>query len=320
MVRKSSAKPKTKKVRIRRRQLLLIGALVLVLYVVVPQLGAFRHSLELLASADARWVLLAGALYLATGLSSVGIYKILLPGKLPLLKTTIVEYGSSFANRLVPAGAGAVGVNFIYFRKQKCTPSEAAAAVTVNNLLGFIGHSLLVAGVLIALQSVRRQLHLEISPTNSLLLLAGIVMSAMIVWAALRFFRGRTLEFVRRTLKDLVAYRHQPLRVLGGLTFAMSITLLHSSCIWASSQALSVNVSVAQAIIVLAIGVGAGAIIPSPGGIGGAEAGLVAGLLAFNIPADQSVAVAILYRLASYWLGFLVGAVGFFISGRRGYV
>lgn len=305
---------------IRRRQLLVIVALVLVIYVVVPQVGAFRHSLELLASADAHWVLLAGVLYLATGLSSVGIYKMLLPGKLPLLKTTVVEYGSSFANRLVPAGAGAVGVNFIYFRKQKCTPSEAAAAVTVNNLLGFLGHSLLMATVLIAMPSVRRQMHLEISLTSSVVLLAGIAISAVIVWAALRFFRGRTLSFVQHMLRNLMGYRRQPLRVLGALGFAMSITLLHSSCIWASSQALSVDFSVAQAIVVLAIGVGVGAVIPSPGGIGGAEAGLVAGFLAFGMSAEKAVAVAILYRLASYWLGFLVGAVGFFIAGRRSYV
>lgn len=49
----------------------------------------------------------------------------------------------------------------------------------------------------------------------------------------------------------------------------------------------------------------------------GAEAGLVAGFVAYGIPADRALAIALLYRFLTYWLPLLPGFVAFVIVQRR---
>jgi undecaprenyl-diphosphatase len=317
---KSPKKAGNVTIRLSRTRLIAIVVVVLMLYVVIPQVGAFRHSLSLLATAHPVWVGAAALAYLATGLSSVFIYRTLLPRRLPLVPTIIVEYGSSFANRLVPAGIGALGVNIVYFKKRGCSTAQAVAAVTLNNVFGIIGHGILVVLVLLLMPGLLQALELTFDTTNTIILAVGAILAVLLLVIGLRIVKTRIIGIVRQTLVTIAAYRHRPAAVVTTLLLCMSITCFHATCIWASGQALDINVSFAQAIIVLAIGVGAGAIIPSPGGLGGAEAGLVAALLAFHVDASQAVALAILYRLASYWLGFAVGGFGFWLTERRGYI
>lgn len=314
-----SRKPKTLHLHVKPKQLIVLAALVLIMYVVVPQVGAFRSSLSLLKQADGGRVALAALFYLGTGLVSVGIYKALLSPRLPLLRTAVVEYGSSFANRLLPAGAGAVGVNYLYFKKQRYSTSTAVAVVTVNNILGFMGHLLLLAAVFLFAPEVWHSFKVPVNMSNTVVLAASAAVLLLVVWIVSRHITTKLREVLSKTWAQIAGFRHHPYRLLIALLFSVAITLLNSLSIWASAAALHVDITVMHAIIILAIGVGVGAIIPSPGGLGGAEAGLLVGLVACHVPPDNAVAVAILYRLVSYWLGFAVGAVAFFVAQKRAY-
>ena len=313
-------KNKTLHIRIRPKQLMVLAALVLIMYVVVPQIGAFRNSLHLLQRADMGWVVSAALFYLCTGLASVGIYKTLLSGRLPLWRTVVVEYGSSFANRLLPAGVGAVGVNYLYFKKQRYATSTAVAVVTVNNVLGFVGHLILLLAIAVFDRRAWNSFTIPLNVNNVAVVIGSSAFVAVVLVLIFRHFQARLKGILINTLRQIAGFGQQPARLLLALLFSITITTLHALSLWASATALHVDVSIAQAIIVLAIGVGVGAIIPSPGGLGGAEAGLLAGLIACHIPAGSAIAVAILYRLVSYWLGFLVGTVAFFASEKRSYI
>ena len=50
-----------------------------------------------------------------------------------------------------------------------------------------------------------------------------------------------------------------------------------------------------------------GGISPVPGGLGVAEAGLVAGLTAAGVPSDLAVAAALTHRLLTFWLPPVAG-------------
>ncbi len=295
----------------RWRQLIMVIVLILVVYVVVPQLSYFRQSLELLKNADIGWSITAALLYLGTGLMSVGMYKALILRHLPFWRTVVVEYGSSFANRLVPAGVGALGVNYLYFRKQKCSVEQSLAAVTLNNTLGFFWHTAMVIVILLAVPRARMELSLQTGSSDAVFIISGVLAGIVVLWLLLRRFKTKILAVASKTISQIVAYKKLPHRLAIASIFSISITLLHVLCLVASAKALGVNVEVWQGILVLALGVGLGAAIPSPGGLGGAEAGLVAGLLAFGLSASSAVAVALLYRLVSYWLGFAIGAITF---------
>jgi glycosyltransferase 2 family protein len=315
-----SVKKSSLVLHIRPKQLLLVLALVLVLYVIVPQLGSFSRSFDLIQHAQLRWVVFGAVCYLGTSIMSAGIYLVLAPRKLPPLRTVVVQYGSSFANRLLPAGIGALGVGYFYLRKQRCTPSASLALVTLNNMLGTVGHMLLLVLIAVFLPSTFRNIHLGVrldGQAGLLLLGAAIVVTAAVI--LFMKFGSRLRSTISSTLVQLVAYRHKKVRLAAALACSLSLTLLHATCLWASATALHSPISIAAAVVILGIGVSVGAAIPSPGGLGGAEAGLVAGLVAFNVAAPTAIAVAILYRLATYWLGFVVGAFAFAWSTRRSY-
>jgi uncharacterized protein (TIRG00374 family) len=97
----------------------------------------------------------------------------------------------------------------------------------------------------------------------------------------------------------------------------MSLTVCNVLCLWAAGLAAGVHLPLAVLFIIFTFGIGLGSATPTPGGLGGFEAGLFAGLAAYHVPAGPALAVALLYRLLSYWLALIVGGVAFAASQRR---
>ena len=61
-----------------------------------------------------------------------------------------------------------------------------------------------------------------------------------------------------------------------------------------------------------------GALIPTPGGLGGVEGALTAGLTAAGVPATIAFSVTILYRLCTYWGRVPMGWVAMKYLERKG--
>lgn len=305
---------------IEAKQLLLVAVVVLLIYVIVPQLGTFHSSLAALRHIDATWAGLAALLYLLTAPASGVLYTCLSLRRLPYGRTVTVQYGSSFANRLLPAGLGALGVGYFYLRKQRLNDASAIAVVTLNNALGLVGHIALLMFLAVMMPHVLSDglHHLHVNWVDIAVLVAVVAGLVILYLMLSRKVRSIT-DVVKRTLRQVVNYRRHKLRVAAAFVTSIILTLLYSSSLWASGQALGADFTVAQAVVILAVGVGIGAAVPLPGGLGGAEAGLVAGLLAFGQSPELAIAVAILYRLATYWLGFVVGAAAFMVCRQRRY-
>jgi len=56
------------------------------------------------------------------------------------------------------------------------------------------------------------------------------------------------------------------------------------------------------------------------GGLGGAEAGLTAGFVAYGLTSNRALAVTLLYRLLTYWLALVIGALAFSVARRLRYL
>ena len=57
--------------------------------------------------------------------------------------------------------------------------------------------------------------------------------------------------------------------------------------------------------------------MPTPGGLGGFEAALVAGLTALHIAAGPAVAAVLTFRLLTFWLPIVPGFIAFRWLQRR---
>jgi uncharacterized protein (TIRG00374 family) len=84
-------------------------------------------------------------------------------------------------------------------------------------------------------------------------------------------------------------------------------------------QSVGISLPLWNVFAVFTMGVVAGTVTPTPGGLVGAEAGLLAGLVAYGVDASPALAAVLLYRFLTYWLP-LVPGFAVFITIRRRYL
>lgn len=309
-------KPESLKLRFNRQYLFVVLLLLLALYVLLPQIGEFRSSWQLLRRPEPGWAAAAVGLTLTTYLTAASNYCLLAVRPLKYGRTVLVQLAAMFINRLLPGGIGALGANYAYLKRQAHTGTQAASVVALNNLFGVAGNGLLVAASL-ALFSERVSAVPNYGRTAGLWLKVILLIVAALMVLILVFGRQRFKEQLIKLHVQLNGYRRQPWRLPAVLFSSMLLTLGNVFCLAACGLALGVHLPFTVVLLILTFGVGAGAATPTPGGLGGFEAGLAAGFIAYHVASPAALAVALLYRLISYWLPIVLGAPAFAFCRRR---
>jgi uncharacterized membrane protein YbhN (UPF0104 family) len=289
------------------------------LYLIIPHLGSLHQSLSVVRHAQIDWLVLALLAALGTYPAAAGVYQCLAKHRLRYLQTVSVQLAGTFVNRVLPAGLGALSVNFDYLRKRHHKSVEAGSVIAMNNLIGLIGNILLLGSVLLLKPMPIRGISMPHS--RLLYIVAAIVVAvavAVVVWS--RKWRDDLYKTLRGLQRNILNYRAQPGRIVGALVISMSLTLLNTACLAACGRALGVHLTITQLLVIMTAGVAVGTITPTPGGLFGAEAGLFAGLTAYAIPAAPALAVVLLYRLFTYWVPLIFGAPALVFARRSGYL
>ncbi len=303
--------------QLRQHKLLVLVGILLAgaVYAAVPQLGILGNSWAILLDSDWSLAAVAVCVLLVSYACASGMYMLLVPRRLSFARTYVVQVAGSFASRALPAGIGSISVNYLYLRAQKLSQVIAGSVVALNNLIGFVGHMLWVA---IAIIYAPTQL---ISPPTNLAGSVWFVVSLLMLVVLVGWvFRMR----LRRGLASIVLQlrrTHPGLRQLAvALVLSMMLTACYIVMLWLSGRALGLTYGFVTAVIALTVGVAAQTITPTPGGLGGAEAGLVGGLVLGGVPAGNALAAVLLYRVITYWLPLGLGAVALWIAVRYKYI
>ena len=111
----------TKSAPDRRRYWLIFVLCGLALYVVLPQIGDFRHSLGLLRHPRLSFVALAIICAALTYVIAAATYCLLAFKRLNYFRTLLVQLAAMFINRLLPAGVGALSIGYLYLRHARHT-------------------------------------------------------------------------------------------------------------------------------------------------------------------------------------------------------
>jgi undecaprenyl-diphosphatase len=117
---------------------------------------------------------------------------------------------------------------------------------------------------------------------------------------------------------QFVAVARDPRRTASLLGASAGVTLASAVALWASVQATGGGLSLIAVLAVYLGGSALAAAAPTPGGLGAVEAGLIAGLTAVGQPASAAVTSVLVFRLVTYWLPVLPGAVSFWRLRRAG--
>lgn len=304
------------------KHVLFLLALGLIFLFITSRYDQFEQSIQTLRDAQLWLVVLAGLCSVATFFFASLSYKSLVYRHIPLLKMFLVQIASSFASKLVPAGAGGLALNARFLTKQKQTITQAAAIAGINNIMGFVAHmSLLLLVVLLGASSFSEAFQLDVSP-SPLVVSIFVAVIAICVATLLAFpkLRERLIHILHQMSDDFRQYSRHPRKLIGSYAASVCVTLSYVGALYASAHALGADLLPLQMLVVFTVGVAATAVTPTPGGIGGVEAALVASLSATGMETSQALAITLLYRLMTYWLPIIPGFIAFQYAVRKEYI
>lgn len=280
-----------------------------------PQSGKLHAGLTALAQVNPRYVVIALAGWLATFCLAALIYMRLALKPLKFLPTVGVEIAAGFANRLLPAGTGNLGLHGLYLVRQRHSAAAATVVVGVNSLLGITGHLLLLGIVLLFGMESASPVAMHVSLTVALVV--GLIVLLLCGILFLPWLRQKTQGLLRSLGQNLRYYTRRPGRVVQVLGLNMVLTLTYTSVLYVCCRAVNVELSPAAIFLTFSAGMLGSTISPTPGGLVGAEAGLFAGLTLYHVAPSSALAVVLLYRLITYWLPLLPGSIALIVVRRK---
>jgi uncharacterized protein (TIRG00374 family) len=129
--------------------------------------------------------------------------------------------------------------------------------------------------------------------------------------------RARLSPTLGQVLPRLLEVAQQPRKLILGIGGALLLSLSYILCLAACVAAFGRSVPIAGVAVVYLTGSAIGSILPTPGGLGGVEAALTAGLTAAGLPGAVAVSAVLLFRLITFWLPVPFGWAAFSYLERQ---
>lgn len=252
----------------------------------------------------------------------------------------VTYFAATFANYVTPLGqaGGEPFIAYVLARDTEASYEDSLASVVTAdllNLLPFFSFSAVGLGILLW----RTELPELVRPLAQGLLALAVGVPALVVlgWRfrqrlrravliavtpVARHTRYISLTGVRERIDDLYTafgrIARNPWRLLEAVAFAYIGWVFFALPLFFAGRALGYPLGILLVLFAVPASTLAG-LIPSPGGLGGVEAALTL-LLVTLVPAvgpGTAFAIAIVYRVASYWFALGIGGVAvLYILGR----
>ncbi len=289
--------------RIRLRTLVTLVASVAAVYLLAGELA--RASLgDVLRSANWHWGIAALALSASTYVGATVSLSGFVAERLPFFRTLLAQVAGSFVTLVTPAAVGGAALNIRYLQRRKIPAAVAAASVGVAQVVAFVLHILLIlVFAAIAGSSAGEPIQ---PPRWAWFVLAGLVVVALALFAipaVRRVLRARVAPTFGQVLPQLLEVAQHPRKLALGIGGALLLSLSYILCLAVCVAAFGrSSVPIASIGVVYLTGSAIGSILPTPGGLGGVEAALTAGLTAAGLPGAVAVSAVLLFRLLTFWL------------------
>ncbi|MFC6236418.1 lysylphosphatidylglycerol synthase domain-containing protein [Longivirga aurantiaca] len=243
-----------------------------------------------------------------------------------------LQYAISFLGLAVPGSAAKIALTIRHLQLVGSNPTAAVAISVINTLGGLLVQVLVIVLTLLTGLVVLTPSSPSSGSTSTVggalasvnWTLVLIVLVVLIVLAVLLYL---AVPKVRRFVQDRAADSIDALKVLRSPTKLLLI--LFGSVLWnviaamalgASLRAFDQTATFAELILINTLVSLFAGLMPIPGNIGVSEAALTAGLTAVGIPQSAALSAAIVYRIATFYVPPLYGAVALKGMRKRGYL
>jgi undecaprenyl-diphosphatase len=236
-------------------------------------------------------------------------------------RTLSAQLAAAFTNRLVPAGVGAMATNVRYLERAGSNRPAAVTAVGADSLAGFVVHAIALTAAALVFRVSGQRFAIrgpDLPDDWALLVLVVVLLSVVGLATGIPRLHRRWGGAVRPAMEQLTALIRSPRRGTLLLGASAGVTAAYALALCAAVQASGGGVSLVSVVAVYLGGSALAATAPTPGGLGALEAGLIAGLTSVGQPTAAAVASVLAFRLVTYWLPVLPGAVSFWALRRSG--
>jgi glycosyltransferase 2 family protein len=310
--------------RVRLRDLLVTALVIAAAYGLISQLAdiGFGTIAGELSGADVAWVVVAlitaQLTFVAQGVSLRG--SVLTP--LPLLPCVVLQSAIKFINATVPSSAGRIGMSVRFLQQMGAGTGEAVAAGTVNDASETVVQVLVVLATLPLVNGHIDTSQVDLKAPDGRLVAAivGVLLAVIVVVLAVPSLRAKIVPTVRNAFSSLVTVartRRKRLELFGG---QLAAQVLFALTLGAVCRAYGLDLTLADLLLINAAASAFAGAIPVPGGVGAAEAGLTAGLVAVGVEESTAFAIALTHRLCTYYLPPLWGYVSMRWLRRKAYI
>lgn len=230
------------------------------------------------------------------------------PIPIPLSRLYLLQLAQSFVALAIPGAAARIAVNTRFFQRQGLGMGSALAVGALDSFATFLTQMTLLI-VILTTTSLTLDLGLDAAAPSGVvqLMLVILAVGLAVAFAILAVPRWRkpTLGRVRTLWADaLDAVRglNSPRRL--GLLFGGGLgnEIFLAAALGVVAAALGYPIGFAELIVIsVSVQLLAG-ILPVPGGIGVVEGGILFGLVRAGVPEEAAFAIAILFRIGTYYL------------------
>jgi uncharacterized membrane protein YbhN (UPF0104 family) len=243
----------------------------------------------------------------------------------------MLQYAIQFIALALPSSAARLALDIRFFGRNGIEGGAAVSIGVIASVCGFVVQVLLI--VVIGLSGLA-SLDLGGSGTSStastsgssssdgyplLILTAALVVAGVIVTLAVPKYRTAVTQAVpryRAMLGSQASSAATALRVLRspskvGMIFAgnLGAQLLQAVILGLCLRAFGHHAAMAELILVNTVASLFAGFMPVPGGMGVAEAAYTAGLVALGVPNAAAMSTAIAFRMVTYYLPPIWGAI-----------
>jgi len=307
-----------------------LAVLVVLEYLVLPQLAGARKSLRLLSSVSIADLVLALLLEIAAIAAYAKLTQAALPaGSRPGWPTVLrINLSTLAASHIVPGGSAAgAGLGYRLLTGAGVSGTDAGFALATQGLgSALVLNVLLWLGLLV---SIPRR---GFNPLYGTAAVVGALLIASFALAVVSLTRGedRLAGILCRVADRMplldgqgvsrVLHRvAERLRVLGtdprllarAALWATANWLLDAASLWVFVAAFGYRVGLDGLIVAFGLANVLAAVPVTPGGLGVVEAVLTSALVGFGAPRGTAVLGVIAYRLVNFWLPIPVGGLSY---------
>lgn len=310
--------------RVRLRDVGLTALFGLAAYLLIAELakigfGTIAHEL---GQAEVAWIVVGVITAQLALLPAAVSFRGSVPAQLPLLPCVVQQSAVKFINLTVPSSAGRIGIDVRFLQRLGVSTPQAFVAGAVDDVSEKIVEIALVLITLPFVHVAVKASDLKGGLPSGRLILTVLTAVAVLVLVLLfvPWIRAKVLPPIRSAFSGLVAVtrdRHKRLELFGG---QLGVEVLYVLTLGAACLAYGVHLTFAQLVLVNTAASVFSSLIPSPGGVGTAEAGLTAGLVAMGVGNSTAFAIAFTHRLCTYYLPPIWGYFSMQWLQRKAYI